>query len=79
MLFAAFALHFFHGSFEHGGVKFKADGFDVAALFAAQHVPGPAQFQVEGGNFEACSEVAEFLKRSEAAARDVGQFAARAG
>ena len=65
--------------FEHGGVELEADGLDVAALLAAEHVAGAAQFEIEGGDFEAGAEVAEFLERGETAARDFGEFAAPAG
>ncbi len=39
-----FALHLVDGFFEHGRVHLEADGLDVAALFAAEHVAGAAQF-----------------------------------
>ena len=73
-LFAAFALHFLHGGLEHRRVELEADSFDVAALFAAEHVPCPAQFEIERGDFESCAEIAEFLERGETAAGNVGQF-----
>ena len=78
-LFAAFALHFLHGRFEHRRVELEADGFDVAALLAAEHVACAAQFEIERGDFEAGAEVGELLERGETAAGDVGQFAARVG
>ena len=52
------ALHLAHGALEHGGVQLEADGFDVAALLAAEHVAGAAQFEIERGDLEACAEVA---------------------
>ncbi len=58
--------------FEHGGVHFEADGFDVAALLAAEEIAGTAEFKVEGGDFESSAEVGEFLERGEAAAGDFG-------
>ena len=78
-LFGALAFHLLHGLLEHGGVELEADGFDVAALLAAEHVAGAAQFEVERGDLEAGAEVAEFLERGEAAAGDFGEFAFRAG
>ncbi len=63
-----FALHLADGLFEHGGVELEADGFDVAGLFAAEHVAGAAEFEVQGGDLESGSEVGEFFERGEAAA-----------
>ena len=67
-----FALHLADGLFEHGGVHLEADGFDVAGLFAAEHVAGAAEFEVEGGDLEAGAEVGEFFECGEAAAGDFG-------
>ena len=65
--------------FKHGGVELKADSLNVAALLAAEHVAGAAQFQIESGDFEAGAEVGEFLECGEAAARNFGEFAVRGG
>ena len=70
---------FLHRLLEHGGVHLEADGFNVAALLAAEHVAGAAKFEIERGDFEARAEVGEFLERGEAAAGDFGELAARAG
>ncbi len=78
-LFAAFALELLDGCFEHGGVELEADGFDVAALFAAEHVAGAAELEIESGDFEAGAEIAEFLECGETAARDFSELAAPAG
>ena len=69
-----FALHLADGFFEHGGVHLEADGFDVAGLFAAEHVACAAELEVEGGDLEAGAEVGEFLEGGEAAAGDFGEF-----
>ena len=77
VLFPTFALHFFDSCLEHGCVQLEADGFDVAALLAAEHVARAAQFEIERGDFEAGAEVTEFLERRQTPARDVGQFRVR--
>jgi hypothetical protein len=43
-------------------------------LLAAEHVAGAAEFEVEGGDFEAGSEVGEFLEGGEAATGYLGEF-----
>ncbi len=69
-----FAFDLADGLFEHGSVHLEADGFDVAGLLAAEHVACAAEFEVEGGDFEACAEVGEFFECGEAAASDFGEF-----
>ena len=69
-----FALHFADGAIEHLGVKLEADGFDMPALFAAQHVAGAAQFEIEGRDLEAGAQVGKFFQRRQAPARDGGQL-----
>ena len=64
-----FALQLAHGALQHRGVELEADGFDVAALLAAQQVAGAAQFQIERGDFEARAQVAELFQRGQPAAR----------
>ena len=73
------ALNLADGLFEHGGVHLEADGFDVAGLFAAEHVAGTAEFEVEGGDFESGAEVGEFFEGGEAAAGDLGELLFRVG
>ena len=70
----ALALDLFHGGLKHGGVELESDGFNVAALLAAEHVAGTAQFEIERGNFESRAQIAELLKRCETAARDLTQL-----
>src|SRR5208282_855895 len=71
---ACLALHFADGTFQHLRVEFEAHGFDVAALLSAEKIPRASQFEIEGGDLEACAEVGKFLERGEAAARDGRQF-----
>ena len=71
---SGFAFHFADGALEHLRVKLEADGFDVAALFAAEHVAGAAEFEIEGGDFESGTEVGKFFERGEAAAGDGREF-----
>ena len=67
---SGFALHLADGALEHLGVEFEADGFDVAALLAAQQIAGAAQFEIERGDFEARAQIGKFLQRRQPAARD---------
>src|SRR4029077_4358085 len=60
--------------FQHLSVKLEADGFDVSALLAAEHVAGAAEFEIEGGDFESGAEVGKFFERGEAAAGDGSEF-----
>ena len=60
-LLAVFALELADGFFEHRGIHLEADGLDVAALLAAEHVACAAEFEVEGGDLESGAEVGEFL------------------
>jgi hypothetical protein len=46
----------------------------VAALLAAEHVAGAAEFEIEGGDFESGAEVGKFFERGETAARDGREF-----
>jgi len=39
-------LQLFHSGFKHGSVEFEADGLNVAALLAAEHVACAAQLQI---------------------------------
>ena len=71
---SGFAFHFADGALEHLGVELEADGFDVAALLAAEHVACAAEFEIEGGDFESGAEVGKFFQRGEAAARDGREF-----
>jgi len=48
---SGFAFHLADGAFEHLSVKLEADGFNVAALFAAEHVACAAEFEIQGGDF----------------------------
>ncbi len=73
----AFALHLVDGFFEHRRVHLEADGLDVAALLATEHVAGTAELEVECGDFEAGAEIGELLERGQAAARDLGQLGVR--
>ena len=73
------ALQLAHGALQHRGVQLEADGVDVAALLAAEHVAGTAQFEIESGDLEARAEVGEFLQRRQTAAGDRRQFAYPAG
>ena len=43
----------------------EADGFDVAALLAAEQVAGAADLEVERGDAEAAAEVAELANRGQ--------------
>src|SRR3984957_1491205 len=72
-----FAFHFTHGTLEHLIVELESDGFDVAALFTAEHVAGAAEFEVESGDFKSRTEVGKFFERGEAATRDRRQFDVR--
>ena len=65
-----FAFHLADSAFEHLRVELEADGFDVAALLAAKHVTGAAEFEIEGGDFESRTQVGKFLERGEAASGD---------
>ena len=76
-LVAGLALHLLDGRFEHGGIKLEPDRLDVAALFAAEHVAGAAEFEIEGGNLEAGAEVGELLERGQAAAGNLGELLLR--
>src|SRR4029077_9309691 len=69
-----FALPLPPRTLEHLSVKLEADGFDVAALLAAEHVAGAAEFEIEGGDFESRTEVGKFFESGEAAARDGGEL-----
>jgi nitroreductase len=73
----ALALQLLHRRLEHGRVQLEADGLDVAALLAAEHVARAAQLQVERGDFKSRAEVAELLERGETAAGDFSQFILR--
>ena len=55
----------------------KPTDFDVAVLLAAQQIARAAQFQIERGDLEAGAQVAEFLQRRQAFARDLAQFRVR--
>ncbi len=68
------AAQFMHGFFEEADVHIEADGGDVAVLLAAQDVAGSAEFEIEGGDFEASAEVAEFFQSGEALAGDFAEF-----
>ncbi len=69
-----FALQLVHGLFQQPNVHVEADGADVAVLLAAQNVARAAQLQIERRNFEAGAEVAEFLERGQALARDLAEL-----
>jgi len=69
-----FPFHLTYGTLEHLSVQLEADGFDVAALLAAEHVASAAEFEVEGGDFESGTEVGKFFECGEAAARDGGEL-----
>ena len=49
----------------------------MAALFAAEHVARATEFEVERGNLEACTEIAELLERREPATGDFCQLGLR--
>ena len=49
----------------------------MAVLLPAQQVAGAAQFQIERGNLESRAQVAEFLQRRQALARNFRQFGIR--
>src|SRR5580658_1000381 len=68
--FAGFAFEILDGGLKHGGVELKADGLNVAALLAAEHVACAAEFEIESGDFEAGAEIRKFLERGKTAARD---------
>ena len=72
-----FALQLLHGFFEQADVRVVADGFDVAVLLAAEQVARAAQFQIERGDFEAGTEIAEFFQRRKAFACDFAQLRIR--
>src|SRR5579863_5878951 len=72
--FAAFALHLLDRGLKHGCVELKPDSLNVAALLAAEHVAGSAQFQVEGRDFESRTQITELLQSGEASARDFGEL-----
>ncbi len=63
-----------HGLFQQPDVHVEADRADVAVLLAAQHVARAAQFQIERGDFEPGAQIAEFLERGQALARDLAQL-----
>ena len=71
------ALHLAHGLFEHRRVHLKADRLDVAGLFAAEHVAGAAEFEIERGDLESRAQVGELLERGQAAARNLSQLGLR--
>ena len=69
-----FSLELTDGFFEQPQISVKTDGCNVAVLFAAQQVPGAAQFQIERGDLEPCSKVREFPKRGQALPSDFAQL-----
>ena len=50
-------------AFQHLAIQVEADSADVPVLFPAKQIAGPAQFQIECGNAEARSQVAELPQR----------------
>src|SRR5215472_10654910 len=69
------AFQFADGALQHCGVQLEADGFDMAALLAAEQVSRAAQLQVESRDLESRAEIAEFFQRSETPARQLAKFA----
>ena len=69
-----FALQLMHGFFQQLDVHVEADRADVAVLFAAQDIARAAQFEIQRGDFESGAQVAKFLERGQAFARDFAEL-----
>ena len=69
-----FALQFADSLFQETHVGIEADGVDVAMLLAPQQIPGAAKLQIQRGDLEAGSQVAELLQRRQALARDFAEL-----
>ena len=59
------ALPFGHRPLHHLAIHVEADCFDVAVLLAAQQISGASQFQIERGDAEPRTEIAEFFQRGQ--------------
>ena len=69
-VFEVFALQLADRVFEQLDVHVEANGFDVAALLAAEQIAGAANLEVERGDAEAAAEIAELANRRQPPPRD---------